>query len=171
FETVPTWNGDTNTIVRWLNEINDIARYSTDIRTQLGSVIPRRLQGNAKTWYYSLPRKHRDYLEKDWKLLRKAIAEYYMNRKWAEVMRKKANRARYRETGHTRETPSEYYIRKVELLNTAYDLDDSEIISEVMEGAPANWSTILTTQSYDTGMDFQSAIKYHEDTLLELDKM
>ncbi|THU89894.1 hypothetical protein K435DRAFT_864842 [Dendrothele bispora CBS 962.96] len=81
FETVPTWNGDTNTI--------------------LGSVIPHRLQGNAKTWYCSLPRKHRDYLEKDWKLLLKAIAEYYMNHKWAEVMRKKANCARYRETGHT----------------------------------------------------------------------
>ncbi|THU89895.1 hypothetical protein K435DRAFT_821263 [Dendrothele bispora CBS 962.96] len=57
------------------------------------------------------------------------------------------------------------------LAQTTYDLDDSEIISEVMEGAPANWSTILTTQSYETTMDFQSAIKYHEDTLLELDKM
>ena len=38
-----------------------------------------------------------------------------------------------------------------------------------MEGAPANWNTILTTQLYTTAREFQSAIRYYEDTLMRLD--
>ena len=34
--------------------------------------------------------------------------------------------------------PSEYFIRKNELLTTVNNLDDSEIIMEVMNTAPAN---------------------------------
>ncbi|KDR65015.1 hypothetical protein GALMADRAFT_82397 [Galerina marginata CBS 339.88] len=70
---------------------------------------------------------------------------------------------------YSEETPSEYYIRKSDLLNTVYTLDDSEIILEVMEGAPANWNTILTTQLYLTVVEFQAAIRFHEDTLMRLD--
>ncbi|KAF9257181.1 hypothetical protein L218DRAFT_132394 [Marasmius fiardii PR-910] len=42
------------------------------------------------------------------------------------------------------------------------------VISEVMSGAPKTWHSILTTQSYQTAMDFQSAICFHEKTLMEL---
>ncbi|THU99502.1 hypothetical protein K435DRAFT_586953, partial [Dendrothele bispora CBS 962.96] len=169
-DQIPSWNGDTDLIFRWFREVNDLAKYP-EVRKELGTVVPRRLQGNAKNWYYSLPLQHRKEIETDWRLLRRTIAEYYMNRKWSESTRRKANRAYYRESGHTRETPSEYYIRKKELLDIAYDLEDSEIISGVMEGAPPEWSTILTTQSYGTAMQFQSAIRYHEDTLLSLNGM
>ena len=50
-----------------------------------------------------------------------------------------------------------------------YDLDDVEIISEVMEGAPTSWATILNTQAYQTARELQSAINYHEKTLIELE--
>ena len=85
-DSIPTWNGDTNIIVQWINEINDIAKFSSEIRCLLGSMVPQRLVGSTKTWYYSLPRKDRNELEQDWKKLREAIAEYYMNWKWAETM-------------------------------------------------------------------------------------
>ncbi|KAJ3804522.1 hypothetical protein F5876DRAFT_53274 [Lentinula aff. lateritia] len=170
-DTVPTWDGDTNTIVRWIKRVNDLAKKSRKLCKQLGSIVPRWLEGSAQYWYYSLPLSHRDHLETDWELLRDEIAAYYMNRRWMETMRRKANRASYREAGHPRETPSEYYIRKSELLTTVYELVDSEIISEIMEGAPANWSTILSTKDYDTVLDFQTAIKFYEDTLLELERV
>lgn len=48
-------------------------------------------------------------------------------------------------------------------------MDDSEIILEVMEGAPASWNTVLTTQLYVDVIEFQSAIRFHEDTLIRLD--
>ena len=42
---------------------------------------------------------------------------------------------------------------------------------EVMDTAPANWSTILTTQSYKDVVEFQAAICYHEDSLMRLGGM
>ncbi|KAJ7877260.1 hypothetical protein B0H14DRAFT_3436212 [Mycena olivaceomarginata] len=99
-----------------------------------------------------------------------ALSTYYLNRKWLDRQRGRANRARYRESGYTQETPSEYFIRKTELLNTVYTLDDSGIILEVMDGAPSTWNTVLTTQSYRNVIEFQAAIRYHEDALMRLDK-
>ncbi|KAK1221859.1 hypothetical protein PQX77_015329 [Marasmius sp. AFHP31] len=161
FDTVPTWDGNMDNIMQWINEVNDLAKYGTAVRLQLGSIVPRRFRDSAKTWYY--------YLEKDWRLLREEIGGYYMNRKWSEDLRKKANRSGYLDTGHMCETPSEYYIRKLNLLTTAYDLADSELISEIMEGAPDQWNTILSTQNYKNVMEFQSAIRYYKDTLLKLE--
>jgi hypothetical protein len=87
----------------------------------------------------------------------------------AGLTKSKANRACYRETGCLRETPSEYFIHKSELLNTVYSLSDAELIMEVMDGAPVSWNTVLTTQLHDTVLDFQLAICFHEDTLMWLD--
>lgn len=92
---------------------------------ELGRVVPRRLEGKAEVWYWS-----------------------YMNRKWVMKQKAKARNSFYREPGYGRETPSEYYIRKVELL-------------------ASNWNTIISTQLYPDLISFQSAIRYHEDALLE----
>jgi hypothetical protein len=169
YDNVPTWDGNTDTIVRWLLKINDIARESSTVFRQLGRVVPKRLEGEAEVWYWSLPIAYRSEIEKDWDTLRKAFSTYYMNRKWLDRQRGRANKASYRDYGHARETPSEYFIRKTELLNTAYTLDDSEIIMEVMDGAPSLWNTVLTTQMYQDAVEFQSAIRYHEDALMKLE--
>ncbi|KAF8973601.1 hypothetical protein BDZ97DRAFT_1721219, partial [Flammula alnicola] len=153
FESVPTWDGNTDTLVRWLTKVNNLASMSPQIFTQLGTVVPRRFEGSAETWYWSLPPSYRKDAEKDWDSLRAAISGYYMNRRWLDKQKTRALRASYREPQHARETPN-----------------DSELILEVMEGSPANWNTILTTQLYNTSIEFQSAIRFYEDTLMRLDQ-
>jgi hypothetical protein len=153
-----------------MTKINDIAKDSRIVFQQLGRVVPKRLEGEAEVWYWSLPIDYRSEIEKNWDTLRKAFSTYYLNRKWFDRQRGRANRASYRDSGHSRETPSEYFIRKTELLNTVYNMDDSEIILEVMDGAPSTWNTILTTQMYRDIVQFQSAIRYHEDALMKLDR-
>jgi len=91
-----------------------------------------------------------------------------MNCKWLDKQKGRATRAYYRELRHSKETPSEYYIRKSELLNTIYSLEDSELILEIMEGTPASWNTILTTQLYLNAVEFQEAISFHEDSLVRM---
>ena len=165
---VPHWDGNTDTIILWLSKINNLARYSKKIHDQLGSIVPRRLEGAAEGWYWSLPLSYRNRIEVSWTTLKAAISRYYMNRKWLDKQKARATRAYYQEPGHTKETPSEYYIRKGELLNTVYNLEDSELILEVMEGAPASWNTILTTQLYVNAVEFQEAIRFHEDNLIRI---
>ncbi|PBK58716.1 hypothetical protein ARMSODRAFT_991263 [Armillaria solidipes] len=133
---VPTWDGNPDTIVAWILKVNDIAAMSNSVFKDLGRFVPKRLQGDADRWYYSLPL---------------------------------SRQATYRQPGHTCESPSDYYIRKSELLNTAFTLTDSEVISQVMDGAPLNWNTVLTVQLYETAVEFQASIRFHEDQLLRLD--
>ncbi|KAK1215716.1 hypothetical protein PQX77_021659 [Marasmius sp. AFHP31] len=149
-EVVPTWDGDMDSIVCWIAKVNNIARYGKKVRKQLGSIVPRRLQGSAETRYFSLPKTTRLRLETDWKHLRHKMIKYYMNHKWLENIRCKARAACYRKTGHTQESPSE-----------AHDGTYGE--------STALMVTILTTQAYDTAKELQNAIRYHESTLIWLE--
>ncbi|PBK68346.1 hypothetical protein ARMSODRAFT_988805 [Armillaria solidipes] len=143
---VPTWDGNGDTIINWLLKVNNLSLWSKS-----------RLTREAERWYYSLPFPYRIQLEQSWGLLCKAIINYYMNRLWWERQKDKAHAA------------TQYYIRKSEMLNTTFDLLDSELIAQVMNSAPAAWSTVLTTQLYQSTVEFQSSIRYHEDQLLRLD--
>ncbi|TFY50207.1 hypothetical protein EVJ58_g11143, partial [Rhodofomes roseus] len=127
-DIVPTWDGNINTLARWIMKVNQIAKESRLIAKQLGAVVPRRLRAGAENWYYSLPEFQRDSLQKNWSLLKEAIGHHYMNKTWLDKQKSKANRAKYRDSTAPRETPSDYYIRKLELLEFVYDYSDSELI-------------------------------------------
>ncbi|KAK7059402.1 hypothetical protein R3P38DRAFT_3522434 [Favolaschia claudopus] len=153
-ENVPAWDGNVDTIVRWILKVNDIARESSTVWRQLGRIAPRRLQGEAETWYWSLPKAYRNTIEANWDTLRNAFMTYFMNRNWLDRQRSRANQASYREAGHAREKPTQYFI---------------QIILHVMDGAPTLWNTILTTQLYQDVVEFQAAIRFHEEALMKLD--
>ncbi|KAI0323440.1 hypothetical protein GY45DRAFT_1211297, partial [Cubamyces sp. BRFM 1775] len=170
-EVVPTWDGDSTTLARWILRVNSIAKKSATVRKQLGSVVPQRLTGDAEVWYYSLPEHVREDCETDWENVRDEIGAYYMNRTWVERTRKQALAIRYREPGYTRELPSQYFIRKRELLELVYNNSESELITEIMAGAPRVWHTMLTPRLYRTTSELQQAIKLHEDDLLELESL
>ncbi|KAH6903972.1 hypothetical protein BKA70DRAFT_1432929 [Coprinopsis sp. MPI-PUGE-AT-0042] len=168
-DTIPTWDGNLDTLVRWMSKVNRLSNKSPLLHQQLGALVPSRLTGNAEVWYYSLPLLTRDRYEEDWTNMKNGIAAYYMNRSFTEKQKIKANKAHYRDYSHSRETPSEYFIRKVELLQFSYNYSDSETISEIMAGAPTLWTSILTPHLYDDLVAFQQALKFHEETLLRLD--
>ena len=168
-EIVPTWDGSTETLARWMIRVNAIAKKSTTVRKQLGMVVPQRFTGDAEVWYYSLAEDDREECEQDWRHLRQVIIDYFMNRTWVEKTWKQALALQYREKGHSRELPSQYFIRKRELLELVYDNSESELITDIMAGAPLSWRTILTPRLYRTTGDLQKAIKLHEDDLLEVE--
>jgi len=89
-----------------------------------------------------------------------------MNVSWLEKQRSQALRMKFRDTGHDHELPSEYVIRKSALLGLVFQLNDVELIMEVMSGAPAMWASVIHTQYHSSFAEFQNAVKYHEDTLI-----
>lgn len=170
-DVVPTWDGNTDPLARWILRINSIAKKPAIVREQLGMVVPQRLTGSAEVWYFSLPEDIREECGLDWENIRDEIGAYHMNRSWQEKTRKQALAILFREGGHSRELPSQYFIRKREFLELVYEYSQSELISEIMAGAPLSWRTMLTPRLYRTTADLQQAIKLHEDDLLELDQL
>jgi hypothetical protein len=39
---------------------------------------------------------------------------------------------------------------------------------EIVDGAPAQWNTVINIQSYNSVIAFQGAIKYHKETLIAI---
>lgn len=168
-DIIPEWDGNIDVLGRWISKINFIAERSNTVFEQLGTIVPQRLKGNAENWYYSQNTSTRQRLEENWHTLREGIGSYYMNRAFMDKQKGRANRAVYRENGHSRETPSEYVIRKKELIELVYDYTDREMINEIMSSVPTQWTTILTPHLYSNLEEFQLAIKYYEENLLRLE--
>lgn len=165
---VPSWDGNSDTLARWVSKLDRLARSSVDVHRELGKIVPRRLEDSAEAWYYSIPESKRDYYETDWTSMKEAIAAYWMNYHWLQKQKIRATRTRYREPGQTREMPSEYVIRKLDLISLVYSYNDQETIQVIMEEAPDTWATVLNAQGYRTIEEFQNAVKYHEDSLAKL---
>lgn len=165
---IPEWDGDSDTLAKWIKKITQISERSLTIYTQLGPVVPQRLTGSAEKWYWSQPVERRRIVEQNWSTLRAAIKDHFMNRTWLDQQKTKANKASYRDFQHLKETPSDYYIRKLDLLTLVYQMSPTELIMEIMNGAPPSWVTVLNPQLYDDLTEFQNAIKYHENHLMRM---
>ena len=167
-DAIPTWDGNSENLRRWLLKVNSLAKRSSIIFKQLGTLVPTRLTGSAEVWYYSQSIETRDRIEQDWSTLRAAIGEYFMNRAFLNKQKARANRASYRDAGNGRETPSGYIIRKLELLQFVYNYTDRELINEIMEGVPTHWTPIITLHLFQSLEQFQQSVKFHEDSLLKM---
>jgi hypothetical protein len=54
-----------------------------------------------------------------------------MNHHWLEKQEIKAHKARFREAGYQKESPSEYVIRKMNLLYLVYSYTNTETIQAI----------------------------------------
>jgi len=162
------WNGDENSILSWIRKVNFISQRSEQVFEELGQMIPLRLEGRASQWFFSLPADQQQQFQWDWNTIKFAIAHYFMNHHWLTTMKSKAIRMRYRQKNHETENPTDYFIRKLELLQLVFDLNDAETIMEIMNGVPREWLPYIDTQRMQTVQELQNAIKYHEDTLIRI---
>ena len=90
-EMVLTWDGNENTLARWIEKVRQLANTSLNIFKALGKVVPQRFTNSAETWYYSIPPKDRQLMEQNWGTLKAAIADYCMNYSWLEDQKFRAN--------------------------------------------------------------------------------
>ena len=92
-----------------------------------------------------------------------------MNHHWVEKQKLRAKRARFREAGHQQESPSEYVIRKMELLTLVYSYTDTETIQAIMMEVTGTWASIINPQYQKMLREFQNTVKYHEESLEKLE--
>lgn len=164
-ELIEEWDGDVDTIIDWFESVNALASRSDVVFTQLGELVPTRLKRKAKSWWLSLPQSRRATAMQNWSTLRKCIAKYYMGRQWFDRLKLKARTCRFRDSDAPGESPSEYFIRKFKLLDTAESYSESLMIMSIMDGAPKYWRSIIDTMMLKDTADLQDKIHYHEDAL------
>ena len=50
-DNIPSWDGDPDTLAKWILKINTISEESTTVFTQLGHLVPKRLERDADSWF------------------------------------------------------------------------------------------------------------------------
>ena len=124
-----------------------------------------RLKGDASTWFWSLSQQVRRSAMHSWGTLCQKICEFWMSRSWLDKQKVRANKATYRESGYSQESPIQYVIRKLKLLQLVYEYSDSQLIIEIMSTAPRYWNQVMDPQRCVDLEDFLNGVKYNEDAL------
>ncbi|KAF8596459.1 hypothetical protein BDV93DRAFT_405737, partial [Ceratobasidium sp. AG-I] len=166
-DVIPEWSGDTEDLADWLIKCEEITGRSWYTDQQAGELVPYRLTSSAGRWFQSLSQDVKEAITQNWDTLQNAIISHFMTRAWYDKQKSKALRMCYRDEGNSSETPSDYIIRKKEHLTLIQTYSPTELIYEIMAGAPPNWQTILRLAEVDTWEDFQNQVCYYEDTLIQ----
>jgi hypothetical protein len=164
---VPKYYGGAEELMEWITQLDHVVRRHPDLLGELGYVVPLRFEKDAKIWFNALDPAWQQYMMQDWRLMKENMARYFWNPHWLNKLRSKAHQAKYREPGKDTEseTPSQYIMRKKDLLDAAYSFTDPEAIEEVLRGAPQQWKTLLSTATLVTWMDFMFKVKEIEELL------
>ena len=158
-ETIPTWDGNENTLTRWIEKVRQLAATSPDIFEKLGKIVLRRFTDSTEVWYYSISPKDCQPMEQDWGTLKSAIANYWMNHSWLEEQKLRANNARYQEAGYACETPSKYVIRKMDLIRLVDNHTNNKIVQLIIKEPPDSWPSLLQPNLCKSVVQFQNTVK------------
>jgi len=163
---VPEWDGNGDTILEWLDKLNHISYRNQNIYYDLGIIAPLRLTDSALRWFHALAPNIQRHIQQNWGEFKLAISTYFMNQQWFDRMKSRVLRMRYRQKDHEHEMPSDYFHRKLRMIQEVFDQTQSETIMEIMNGAPRYWSILIDTSRVNTIQDLQYYIKYHEEQLV-----
>jgi len=84
---VPEWDGDTDKILEWLDDLNHLSFQSPRVHQELGMIAPLRLKGSAKAWFYALEPITQRTIQRSWADFKLALSTYFMNQQWFDKMK------------------------------------------------------------------------------------
>jgi len=155
-----------DTILDWLNQLNHLSYRNQNIYYDLGVITPLHLTGITKNWFHALDPLVQRHVQQSWGDFKLALSTYFMNQQWFNKMKTWILRMRYRQKGHKAETPSDYFHRKLRMIQEVFVQTPLETIMEIMNGVPQYWSILIDTSQINMIADLQYHICYHEDSLL-----
>ncbi|QRW08925.1 Retrovirus-related Pol polyprotein from transposon [Ceratobasidium sp. AG-Ba] len=101
----------------------------------------------------------------DWQLLCNRLISFFWTPTWITEARNKALAAKYRDSGHYKETPVQFALRKKKLIDMVENWNDLTVIAEVARSAPTQWRTIVNHEEIADWATYVTRIKEQEDLL------
>ncbi|QRW01322.1 Undecaprenyl phosphate-alpha-4-amino-4-deoxy-L-arabinose arabinosyl transferase [Ceratobasidium sp. AG-Ba] len=141
-EVIPEFDGDPDELYEWMDQIQRFIAMGLNENNRLTQAIPFRFKDEAKQWWY----------------------------KFSEAQRNKALAAKYRDSGHYKETPVQFALRKKKLIDMVENWNDLTVIAEVARSAPTQWRTIVNHEEIADWATYVTRIKEQEDLLQDWPK-
>jgi hypothetical protein len=97
---VPTWDGNTDNILDWLDEVNHMSYQNQRIHNDLSMMVPLHLEGTAKNWFHTLDPRIQNQIQRSWGEFKLALTTYFMNQQWFDRMKMRVLQMHYRQKGY-----------------------------------------------------------------------
>ncbi len=164
-DLIPEWDGNPDTLMKWFRTLDKLVARGVDLANQLPNIIPFRLTDDAKAWFEQFSGMEQNYFMAHWDDFKYRMGQYFWTPTWIANAKSKAYQARFRESKHSSETPSQFLIRKKELIDAVHQWNDVDVIGEIAKSAPHQWRTIVDHEQIAEWSLYLSSIKEREDLL------
>ncbi|QRV97001.1 Undecaprenyl phosphate-alpha-4-amino-4-deoxy-L-arabinose arabinosyl transferase [Ceratobasidium sp. AG-Ba] len=169
-EIIPEFDGDPDELYEWMDQIQRFIAMGLNENNRLTQAIPFRFKDEAKQWWYQFSEAQRLRMSTDWQLLCNRLISFFWTPTWITEARNKALAAKYRDSGHYKETPVQFALRKKKLIDMVENWNDLTVIAEVARSAPTQWRTIVNHEEIADWATYVTRIKEQEDLLQDWPK-
>ncbi|QRW06237.1 Undecaprenyl phosphate-alpha-4-amino-4-deoxy-L-arabinose arabinosyl transferase [Ceratobasidium sp. AG-Ba] len=169
-EVIPEFDGDPDELYEWMDQIQRFIAMGLNENNRLTQAIPFRFKDEAKQWWYQFSEAQRLRMSTDWQLLCNRLISFFWTPTWITEARNKALAAKYRDSGHYKETPVQFALRKKKLIDMVENWNDLTVIAEVARSAPTQWRTIVNHEEIADWATYVTRIKEQEDLLQDWPK-
>ncbi|TRM55593.1 hypothetical protein BD626DRAFT_542194 [Schizophyllum amplum] len=155
-ESLPTWNGDRDTVSEYVWRLLAFANQGGYMRQAVGHWAGLRLEAGSPVmrWYMTLSPATTEYMKLDAYNFVDILKQQYLGPQWMKDMATEFQLQSFREPKHKNESPSDFiYHRILHARSLAFAIPDTpEEIKLVLSVAPADWDAKImptTLQSTD----------------------
>ncbi|GJF00558.1 polyprotein [Phanerochaete sordida] len=170
-DDVPSWDGKRSSAIQWFADVQEVALNGGYVPYQLGQHLWLRLKEGSpvRAWYLTLPNAWKTWMKAYYLNFLSAVRTYYLGERWQQDRVKEYALQRFRQEGHTRESPLEFVQRRLTYTRMLLHVPvgSPEEVREVMSSAPVAWKNVLVLESVRSVMDLQVRISDMEQQLLE----
>ena len=78
-DDIPTWDGDPDTLMKWIQRVQEISDMGDHCFNQLGLLAPNKFKYRADNWFRALSPAYKRQIQANWTTLRIALATHFLN--------------------------------------------------------------------------------------------
>lgn len=167
---LPKWNGDLDTAIPYFHKISELASLGGDLPVALGFWLGQTLEPDSPVheWYMTLSPNWKAYMRAHYLNYVETIKHYFLGRPWQQRMQFELEAQRFRQSGHEKETPHHYFIRRIRFVRMFLQVppDSSDEVYHVTMNMPIGWNQHLSPTTIRDTTTLQLRSRELQDALI-----
>src|SRR6201996_3728022 len=134
----------------------------------LAQMVPSKFSHHATSWWNSLTMDECRHYSSDWLHLLDAICRHFLTAKWLVDRTQEFEEMRFRQSGHEREDPLDFYQRRIKYHSFIFSdaADGPQAVTRVLRTQPAEWAKDVNEVICPSMGALQDLAEHSRDSLI-----
>ncbi|KDQ28328.1 hypothetical protein PLEOSDRAFT_1104993 [Pleurotus ostreatus PC15] len=166
---LPEWNGEGRTLIDYLTDLASYSELGEMMEADIAQIAPSRFTAAAKDWFTTLPTEVRRLACSSYLNFILCIREHFMDAHWIDERTIEYEEMRFRQEGHSRESPLQFIQRRLKysrFLNSDNDDNDVGMVQRILRTQPSCWAIHLNTETCQTVVELIRKLKTMNEGLI-----